>query len=80
MVALVVKLSEDDITYVPWNNIKLQVLAYFLIDLSSPNSEDMPEQWVLSVDKSSNLEGNRADMELEGLGELILEQYLFFNF
>lgn len=40
----------------------------------------MPEQWVLSVDGSSNLKGSGARIVLEGPGEMILEQTLCFNF
>lgn len=43
MVAWVVELSEYDITFTPKNNIKSQVFAGFLVDLSSPTPEESPE-------------------------------------
>lgn len=80
MVAWVVELSEYDITYAPRNRIKSQVLVNFLRELSSPTWEKMLEQWILSMDESSNLKGSKARILLEGPGELILEQSLYFNF
>lgn len=47
MVAWAVELSEYDITYASRNIIKSQVLVYFLVELSSPTLEEMPEQWIL---------------------------------
>lgn len=37
MVAWAIKLTEYDITYAPRNIIKSQLLAYLLIELSSPH-------------------------------------------
>lgn len=75
-----VELSEYDITYAPMNNLKSQVYVYFLIELSSLNSDEIPKKLVLSRDDSSKLKDSRAWIVLEGLGELILDQSLYFNF
>lgn len=55
MVAWAIELSEYDITHTSKNNIKSQVLADFILELSWPTSEEMPEQWILSVDDSSKV-------------------------
>lgn len=47
MVAWVVELFEYAITYTHINNIKSQVLVDFLIELSSPTPEEVPEHWIL---------------------------------
>ena len=65
MIACVVEMSDYDITFIPRNNIKSQVLTDFLIELSSPILEESYEQWVLSVDDSSNLKGNGEGIMLE---------------
>lgn len=58
MVVWAVELSEYDIKYAARNNIKSEVLADFLIELSSTTPEEIPEQWILLVDGSSNLKGS----------------------
>lgn len=50
------------------------------MELSAPILEEFPEQWILSVDGSSNIKGSGAGIVLEGPGELILEQSLCFRF
>lgn len=80
MIAWVVELSKYDITFTPRNRIKSQVLMDFLIQLTSPNLEEPYEQWLLLVDDSSNLKGSGAGIVLKGPWELVLEQYLCFNF
>lgn len=72
MVAWEIELFEYDIIYAPRNNIKSQVLTYFLIELSSPILEEIPDQWILLVDSLSNLKDSVAGIVLEGLRELIL--------
>lgn len=80
MIAWRVDLSEYDIMYAPRNNIKSHVLEDFLIELSAPTSEEMSEQWILSVGDLYNLKGIGAGIVLKGSGELILEQSLYFSF
>lgn len=80
MVSWTVEMSECDITYTPRNSIKSQVLAIFLIELSSPIPKEIPKQWILSLDGSYNLKGSREGIVLEGSRELIIEQSFCFNF
>ncbi|MCI44775.1 hypothetical protein A2U01_0066014 [Trifolium medium] len=54
MVAWAVELSEYDITFMPRGNIKSQILADFILELSSPPEETSVQPWTLSVDGSSN--------------------------
>lgn len=61
------ELSKYDIQYVPRESIKLQVLVDFIVELSSPVDEDMPTDWVLSVNGTSNIKRNDAKIVLEGL-------------
>lgn len=72
MVAWEIELFEYDIIYAPRNNIKSQVSEDFLIKLSSPILEEILDQWILSVDSSSNLKDSVVGIALEGLRELIL--------
>lgn len=52
----------------------------FWIELSLPTLDEIPEQWILSVDDSSNLYGSGVVIVLEGPGELVLEKSLWFSF
>lgn len=72
MVVWVAELSEYDINYVARNNIKSEVLADFLIELILTTPEEIPEQWILLVDGSSNLKGRGTRTVIEGPGALIL--------
>jgi len=54
MVAWSIELSEYDIQFLPRGSIKSQVLADFLVELTSPIQEAAPHVWLLSVDGSSN--------------------------
>lgn len=50
------------------------------MEISAPILEEMLQKWVLLVDGSSNLKGNRAGIVLEELGDSVLEQFIFFSF
>jgi len=82
MVCWAVKLFEFDIQYELWGPIKDQVYADFMVELSfedsQPNSVDFC--WVLSVDGSSNQQGNGAGVILEGSKGLLIEQALRFAY
>ena len=80
MVAWSIELSEYDIRFLPRGSIESQVLADFLVELSSPLHEETPRVWILSVDGSSNLKGSGAKIVLEGLSDLLIEQSLIFEF
>ncbi|MCI38870.1 gag-pol polyprotein, partial [Trifolium medium] len=66
--------------YVPRGAIKSQVLADFVLELTSPPNESMPWPWTLSVDGSSNLRRSGAGVVLEGPDGVLIEQSLRFAF
>lgn len=80
MVARSIELSEYDIQFVPRGSIKSQVLADFVVELTSPSQEEVSFVWLLSVDGSSNLKGSGAGVILEGPDDIIIEQSLIFEF
>ncbi|GAU35844.1 hypothetical protein TSUD_63330 [Trifolium subterraneum] len=80
MVAWAVELSEYDITFVPRGNIKSQLLADFILELSSPPEATNMQPRTLSVDGASNIRGSGAGVVLEGLDGVLIEQSLRFAF
>ncbi|GAU10592.1 hypothetical protein TSUD_418170 [Trifolium subterraneum] len=80
MVAWAVELSEYDITFVPRGNIKSQLLADFILELSSPPEATNMQPWTLSVDGASNIRGSGAGVVLEGPDGVLIEQSLRFAF
>ncbi|GAU45720.1 hypothetical protein TSUD_401020 [Trifolium subterraneum] len=80
MVAWAVELSEYDITFVPRGNIKSQLLADFILELSSPPEATNMQPWTLSVDEASNIRGSGAGVVLEGPDGVLIEQSLRFAF
>ena len=75
-----IELSEYDIQFIPRGSIKSQVLADFLVELTSLIQETVSFVWLLSVDGSSNLKGSGAGIILEGPDDLLIEQSLKFGF
>jgi len=82
MVHWVVELSEIDDQYEPRGPIKGQIYADFVVELSlaDAHQEEANFRWVLSVDGSSNQQGSRADVILEGPNGLLIEQALRLAF
>ena len=82
MVRWAVELSEFDVQYKLRGSIKGHVYADFVVELSSANThhEESDFRWVLSVDGSSNQQGSRVGVILEGLNGLLIEQTLRFAF
>lgn len=80
MVAWSIKLSEYDIQFVPRGSIKSQVLANFVVELTSPLENLTPYVWFLSVNGSSDLKGSGVVIVLEGPSDLLIEQSLQFEF
>ncbi|XP_068474796.1 uncharacterized protein [Phaseolus vulgaris] len=82
MVHWAVELSKFDVQYEPKGPIKGQVYADFVVELSSVDThhEESDFRWVFSVDGSSNKQGSRAGVILEGPNELLIEQALRFAF
>ncbi|XP_068504083.1 uncharacterized protein [Phaseolus vulgaris] len=66
----------------PRGPIKGQVYADFVVELSSADAhqEEANFRWVLSVDGTSNQQGNGAGVILEGPNGLLIEQALRFVF
>ncbi|GAU52027.1 hypothetical protein TSUD_418500, partial [Trifolium subterraneum] len=69
-----------DITFVPRGNIKSQLLADFILELSSPPEATSMQPWTLSVDGASNIRGSGAGVVLEGPDGVLIEQSLRFAF
>jgi ribonuclease HI len=80
MVAWAVELSEYDISYTPRGSIKSQVLADFVLEMTSLPPEENTAPWTLSVDGASNLRGSGAGVVLEGPDGKLIEQSLRFAF
>lgn len=80
MVVWSIELSEYGIQFLPRGSIKSQILADFVVELTSPSGEATPHVWLLSVDGSSNLKGSGAGVVLEGPGDFLIEQSLRFEF
>jgi len=77
-----VELSEFDAHYEPRGPIKGHIYADFVVELSSAatHQEGTNFKWVLSVDDSSNQQGNGTCVILEGPEGLLIEQALHFAF
>jgi ribonuclease HI len=80
MVAWSIELSEFDITFSPRGSIKSQVLADFVLEMTSPPEEEGKLPWTLSVDGASNIRGSGAGVVLEGPDGVLIEQSLHFAF
>jgi len=82
MVHWAVKLSEFDVHYEPRGPIKGQVYADFVVELflADTHHKESDFRWVLSIDGSSNQQGSRAGVILEGPNGLLIEQTLRFAF
>ena len=77
MIAWLVELSEFSLEYRPRGPIKAQVLANFIVELSPSITNDNKEQkWTLYVDDSSNDKGSRAQVILEDMNGVSIEQSL----
>jgi hypothetical protein len=80
MVVWSVELSEYDMVFSPRGSVKSQVLADFVLELTTPSEEMSLEPWILSVDGASNLRGSGAGVVLEGPDRIMIEQSLRFAF
>jgi hypothetical protein len=76
MVAWPVELSEYDLTFSSRGSIKSQVLADFVLEITSPLGNISQDSWTLSVDGASNLRGSGAGVVLEGPDRILIEQSL----
>jgi hypothetical protein len=66
MVAWSVELSEFDVTFSLRGAIKSQILADFLLELTTPAKENSEQPWTLLVDGASNIKGSGVGVVLEG--------------
>ncbi|KAK2427613.1 hypothetical protein QL285_026181 [Trifolium repens] len=80
MVAWSIELSEFDMTFSPRGAIKSQILADFVLEMTSPPEEEGNLPWTLSVDGASNIRGSGAGVVLEGPDGVLIEQSLRFAF
>ncbi|MCI04575.1 gag-pol polyprotein, partial [Trifolium medium] len=80
MAAWSVELSEFDITFAPRGAIKSQMLADFVLEMSTPPGENSAQPWTLSVDGASNIRGSGAGVVLEDPDGVLIEQSLRFSF
>jgi ribonuclease HI len=56
------------------------VLAYFVLEKTTPSHVTSIEPWILSVDGASNLRGSGAGVVVEGPDGVMIEQSLRFAF
>jgi len=82
MVRWAVELLELDVQYETRGPIKGHVYADFVVEISSAatHQEGADFRWVLSVDGSTNQQGSRTGVILEGPNGLLIEQALRFTF
>jgi ribonuclease HI len=80
MVAWSIELSEYDLTFSPKASVKSQVLADFVMEMTSPPVAADKKRWMLSVDGSSNLRGSGVGILLERPDRVLIEQSLCFAF
>jgi ribonuclease HI len=80
MMAWSVEFSEFDLTFEPRGSVKSQVLADFIVEMTTPPQETSMEPWTLSVDGASNIRGSGAGIVLEGPDGVMIEQSLRFTF
>jgi len=80
MIGWAVELSEFHIEYQPRGAIKSQALADFTTELTPYPTEEKTPRWILYMDGSSNSRSCGAGVLLEGLGEIVIEQALKFEF
>ncbi|GAU32939.1 hypothetical protein TSUD_153560 [Trifolium subterraneum] len=80
MVAWSVELSEFDIVFSPRGSIKSQVLANFVLEMTTPPEVISTQPWTLSVYGTSNLRGSGAGVVLEGPDGVLIEQSVHFAF
>ncbi|KAK4407803.1 hypothetical protein Sango_0361300 [Sesamum angolense] len=76
------KLSEYEISYLPRTTIKAQALADFIFVMTGISSGDTPkiEKWLLHVDGSSTIQGNRAGVVITSPHREDLEFAVKFDF
>nr|KYP63475.1 Transposon Ty3-I Gag-Pol polyprotein [Cajanus cajan] len=79
MVAWSVELSQFDIHFEPRGPVKAQSMADFINEFT-PQAVPKPLTWTLHVDGSTNQQGSRAGIILEGPGKILVELSLCFDF
>jgi len=80
MIGWAIEQSEFHIQYQPRGSIKFEALADFAVELTPLPTEEEQARWILYVDGSSNSRSCGAGVVLEGLGEIVIEQALEFEF
>lgn len=73
VVSWAVELSDYNIQYIPRRSIKLQVLSNFVVEFSSPTSEETPHIWILSMENISNLKWSGVGIVLEEANDVLIE-------
>ncbi|MCI25882.1 gag-pol polyprotein, partial [Trifolium medium] len=68
-----VELSEFDLDFSPRGAIKSQMLADFVLEMSTPPEENAASPWTLSVDGASNIRGSGPGVVLEGPDGVLIE-------
>lgn len=80
MLSSEIELSKYDIHFILRGSLKSQALENFVAEFNSPIGEEMPPEWVLSVDDASNVKGSNIGIILEGPGNILIKQTLKFEF
>lgn len=79
MISQLIELSKIGIKYEPRGPMKAQCLANFLVKLATMTEKEF-KWWTLYVDGSCNEQGSGADLIMESPNEVIVEQFLRFEF
>ncbi|XP_015969079.1 uncharacterized protein LOC107492551 [Arachis duranensis] len=75
-----IELSQYDIRYEPWQAIKAQAMADFLVEVTGDASEEGGTRWKLHVDGASNQTFGGAGIILESPIGVVYEQSIRFEF
>jgi len=75
-----IELSQYDIWYEPWQAIKAQAMADFLVEVTGDPTEETRTRWKLHVDRASNQTSGGAGIILESPAGVIYEQSIKFEF
>ncbi|XP_061375349.1 uncharacterized protein LOC133317499, partial [Gastrolobium bilobum] len=80
MISWSIELLEYDIIYEPRQAIKVQVLADFLVEMTHLHEAEDSVDWVIYVDRSSNIKGSGVGVIVESPQGITVEHSIHFGF
>nr|XP_025673928.1 uncharacterized protein LOC112773098 [Arachis hypogaea] len=75
-----IELSQYDIRYEPWQAIKAQAMADFLVEVTGDPTEETGTRWRLHMDGASNQTSGGTGIILESPAGVVYEQSIKFEF